>query len=200
MANTEDLRYVRTETAIRSAFMELVAEGPVASVTASAVCRRAGISRNAFYLHHASVDALYAALVGELVGAIRDESLASAGRRIDSCGQDDFEAAMVCALAEHEDVLRALLHSDDGNLARCLADGIEAAFVEAALRFGDHGGSFEHRLRCAYAAWALVGFARRWVTATDHPLADSLPRLRELQAGVSSTSAAYLLGKPTTLS
>ncbi len=200
MANTEDLRYVRTETAIRGAFMELVGEGPVAKVTASAVCRRAGISRNAFYLHHASVDALYAALVGELVGAIRAESLASADRRIDASGQDDFEAAMVSTLAEHEDVLRALFPSDDGSLARCLSDGIEEAFVEAALRFGDHGGSFEHRLRCAYAAWALVGFAQRWVAGTDRPLTDSLPRLRELQAGVSSASAAYLLGKLATLS
>ena len=53
---------------------------PVGSVTAIAVCRRAGISRNAFYLHHASVSALYAALVGELVESIRIESLASAER------------------------------------------------------------------------------------------------------------------------
>lgn len=195
MANTGDLRYVRTEAAIRNAFMELVAEGPVTSITASAVCRRAGISRNAFYLHHASVGALYAALVGELVEAIRAESLASAGRRIDTGGQDDFEAAIICVLAEHEDVLRALLPSDDGSLVKRLADSIEAAFVEAALQFGEHGGSFEHRLRCAYSAWALVGFVQRWVASTDSSLEDSLPHFRELHVGASNLSAKYLMGQ-----
>ena len=194
MANTEDLRYVRTEAAIREAFMALVAERPVASVAATAVCRRAGISRNAFYLHHASVAELYAALVGELVEAIREESLASANRRVAFDGRDDFEAAIVGALAKHEDVLRALLPSDDGSLAKCLADGMEAAFVEAALRFGEHGGSFEHRLRCAYAAWALVGFVQRWVAETDRPLTDGIDHFRELHAAASGIAAAYLMG------
>lgn len=198
MANTKDLRYMRTEAAIRDTFMALVAERPVASVTVTDVCRQAGISRNAFYLHHASVSALYAALVGELVDGIRAESLASANRRINSGGQDDFESAIIGALARHEDVLRALLPSDDGCLARCLADGIEEAFVEAALQFGKHGASFEHRLRCAYAAWAIVGFAQRWVACTDRSLADSLPHFRELHASASSTSAEYLMGAPAT--
>ena len=200
MANTQDLRYVRTEAAIRNAFMALVAKGPVASVTASAVCKRAGISRNAFYLHHSSVAALYAALIGELVNGIRAESIASADRRIGSGGQDDFEGAIIGALAMHEDVLRALLPSDDGSLVRCLADGIEEAFVEAALRFGEHGGSFEHRLRCAYSAWALVGFVQRWITGSDWPLTEGMSRFRELHASASESGAKYLLDPGVTLS
>lgn len=174
--------------------MELVAKKPVSSVTASAVCRCAGISRNAFYLHHPSVAGLYAELVGELVDSIRAESLASADRRSASGGEDDFEAAIVGALARHEDVLRALLPCDDGSLAKCLADGIEGAFVEAGLRFGEHGGSFEQRLRCAYSAWALTGFACRWVAETDQPLADGMPRFRELHASTSAVSVEYLMG------
>ena len=193
MANVEDLRYVRTEKAIRSAFMELVTEQPVSSVTASSICRRAGISRNAFYLHHASVAGLYAELIGELVNSIRAESLASADRRAASGGQDDFEAAIIGALARHEDVLRALLPSDDGSLAKCLADGIEDAFEEAALHFGEHGGSFEQRLRCAYSAWALTGFAQRWIAETDQPLANGISRFRELHANTSAISAEYLM-------
>ena len=193
MANTNDLRYVRTETAIRDAFTTLVAEKPVASVTASAVCRRAGISRNAFYLHHASVAALYAVLVGELVDGVRSESIASADRRIGADGQDDFEGAVIGALAKHEDTLRALFPSDDGSLAKCLADGIGEAFVEAALRFGEHGGSFDHQLRCAYSAWALVGFVQQWITHTDRPLTDGLGQFRELHASASESSAEYLM-------
>ena len=197
MANTQDLRYVRTEAAIRGAFMALVAETPVTSVTASAVCRRAGISRNAFYLHHSSIAALFAALVDELIADIRAESNASADRRIGSDGRDDFEGALVGAFAKHEDMLRALLLSDDGSLAKRLADGIEEGFVKAALRFGEHGGSFDYKLRCAYSAWALVGFVQRWVADSDRPLSEGMDRFRELHASVSGSSAAYLLGEAT---
>ena len=176
---------------------ELVSEKPVKSVTASDVCRRADISRNAFYLHHASVAGLYAELVNELVDGIRTESLTSVERRTASGGHDDFEAAIVNALARHEDVLRALLPSDDGTLAKRLADGIEDAFVEAALRFGEHGDSLEHRLSCAYSAWALTGFAHRWIAETDRPLTDGMPRFRELHASTSAISVEYLMGQAT---
>lgn len=197
MANTKDLRYVRTEAAIRSAFMSLVAEMPAASVTVSNVCQRAGISRNAFYLHHTSASGLYAALVEELVEDVRAESLASAERRAETGHDDALLSLMLDALARHEDTLRALLPSDDGSLAKCLAEGIEESFVQAALRFGEHGGSFEHRLRCAYAAWAIVGMTVRWIAETDRPLNEALADFEELHASVVEVSANYLLGNQT---
>lgn len=193
MPNTTDLRYVRTENAMRTAFMELVAEASVASVTASAICRRAGISRNAFYLHHASVADLYSALIGELVEDVRSESLASAKRRMSTGADDEFHEAIIASLARHEDLLRALLPSDDGSLAKCLAEGMESAFVEAALRFGAHGDTFEHHLRCTYSAWAIMGFATRWISETDLPLTEGLAVFRQLHASVVDTSVRYLM-------
>ena len=193
MTNTKDLRYVRTEEAIRKAFMDLVGETPIASITASAVCRRAGISRNAFYLHHASVSDLYAAMVGELVNDVRTESPSSAERRASTGADDAFYESIVMSLARHENLLRALLPSDDGSLAKCLADGIEAAFIEAALHFGERGGSFEHQLHCAYAAWALVGFASRWIAGTDRPLPEGLETFQELHESAVNASVRFLM-------
>lgn len=194
MVNTDDLRYVRTETAIRSAFMRLVVQEPISAVTASAICRQAGISRNAFYLHHASVAELYAVLVGELVGDVRAESLASAERRSSTGSDDAFYESIIASLSRHESLLRALLPSDDGTLAKCLADGIEAAFVEAALRFGEHGGNFDHRLRCAYSAWAIVGFALRWIEGSEGALLEGWPIFRDLHTSAVETSARHLMG------
>lgn len=199
MANTKDLRYVRTEKALRAAFMELVAEAPVTSVTASDVCRKASISRNAFYLHHASVADLYSALVEELVDDVRAESLASAERIVSADADNAFHEVIIASLARHEGTLRALLPSDDGSLAKRLACGIEDAFVDAALLFGAHGDSFDHRLRCAYSAWAIIGFASRWIASTDAPLTDGVENLHQLLASVISTSAHYLLNEPTAL-
>lgn len=193
MANKDDLRYVRTEQAIRSTFMGLVAQKSVNTVTVSEICTHAGISRNAFYLHHAGVTELYGALIDELVEDVRRESLASADRRTVTGKDDDFGMAILSALGRHEQLLRALLPADDGPLAKCLAEGIEDAYVEAALRFGEHGGRMRHRLSCAFSAWAAVGFVLRWVSLTDRPLAEAREVFNLHQSSVSDVGADYLL-------
>lgn len=198
MANTGDLRFMRTEAAMRSAFMELVAEQPVASVTASAVCRRAGISRNAFYLHHSGVAALYAAMVDELLFDVCAACLASA-ERVAASGELDalLVPSGVEMLVRHEALLRALLPSDDGTLAKRLADGIADAYVEAALVFGERGGSLEHRLRCAFSAWALLGILQQWFELADEPISGMLPYLEDFNAGIQAGATRFLTGTGT---
>ena len=195
MANDNDPRYIRTEAAIRSAFLELVRDAPVASVTASGVCRRAGISRNAFYLHHSGVAALYVAMVDELLADVRGACLASA-KRVSASGDTDegFMSSVLSALARHEGLLRALLPSDDGAIAKRLADGMADAYVEAALVLSELGDSFEHRLRCTFSAWALMGFMQRWLSLTDRPISEMLPYLSEFHAGVQINAMRYLTG------
>ncbi len=195
MANDKDPRYVRTEAAIRSAFLELVRDAPVASVTASGVCRRAGISRNAFYLHHSGVAALYTAMVDELLSGVRGACLAFA-EEVSASGDVNvgFISSVLPALARHEGLLRALLPSDDGAIAKRLADGMADAYVEAALVLSGQGDSFEHRLRCAFSAWALMGFTQRWLSLTDRPIPEMLPYLSEFHAGVQVDAMRYLTG------
>lgn len=196
MPNKQDMRFVRTEEAMRSAFMELVAEAPVESITASAVCRKAGISRNAFYLHHSGVAALYGAMVDELLSDVRETCLASA-KRVSASGALDEELvpAGVAVLEKHEELLRALLPSDDGSLAKRLADGIADAYVQVALIFGERGGSLEHRLRCAYSAWAIIGLLQRWFDLTDRPLSGILPYLSDFNAGIQVGATRFLTGE-----
>jgi len=195
MSNTKDLRYARTEAAIRAAFIRLVSDMPVGKVSASVVCRSAGISRNAFYLHHSGVSELYASLVGELIEDVRTECIASSRRVAETGAVDaDFSPAVLGALCRHEDLLRALLPSDDGSLSLCLADGLASVYIEAALLFGEHGGSFEHRLGCSFSAWAHVGLLRCWIATDERPLLEMLPSFQQLQAGVSENSTRFLRG------
>lgn len=180
---------------MRSAFMELVANRPVASVTASDVCRRAGISRNAFYLHHSGVAALYAAMVDELLADVREACLDFA-ERVSMSGDVNvgFMPPVLSALARHEGLLRSLLPSDDGTIAKRLADGMAEAYVEAALALSVQGDSLEHRLRCAFSTWALLGFMQRWLSLTDRPVSEMLPYLSELHAGVQVDAMRHLTG------
>ena len=196
MTNDNDPRYVRTEAAIRSAFLDLVREAPVASVTASDICRKAGISRNAFYLHHSCVSALYIAMFDELFADVRGACLVFMGRVSESGNiNEEFMPLMLSALAQHEELLRALLPSDDGAIAKSLADGMADAYVDAALVLSVQGDSLEHRLRCAFSAWALMGFMQRWLSLTDQPLSEMLPYLSELHAGVQADAVRYLAGE-----
>ncbi|MBR0405472.1 MAG: TetR/AcrR family transcriptional regulator [Eggerthellaceae bacterium] len=195
MANDKDPRYARTEAAIRSAFLELVRDAPVASVTASSVCRKAGISRNAFYLHHSGVAALYVAMVDELLADVREACLAFAGR-VSASGDvnEGFMSLVLAALARHEGLLRALLPSDDGAIAKRLADGMADAYVEASLVLSGQGDSLENRLRCTFSTWALMGFMQRWLSLTDRPIPEMLPNLEEFHAGVLADAMRYLTG------
>lgn len=129
----------------------------------------------------------------ELVEDIRTESLASAERRSLTGEDDSFSSSVLGAVARHEETLRALLPSDDGSLTKCLSEGIEEAFMEAALRFGERDGSQEHRLRCAYAAWAIVGMAARWISLTPRPISEAIPQFELFASGVSEQSSRYLL-------
>lgn len=193
MPNTKDMRYVRTERAIRTAFMELVAERPVGSITASAVCRHAGISRNAFYLHHSGIAELYTAMVDELRDDARTECIASAERVAASGSFDDqLVPAALNVLEKHEYLLRALLPADDGTLVRRLAEGLEEAYVEAALLFGEHGGSTEHRLRCAFSAWAILGLLQRWFELTDRPISELSPYFADFMVGIQDGATRFL--------
>ena len=195
MANDKDPRYARTEAAIRSAFLELVHNAPVTSVTASSVCRQAGISRNAFYLHHSGVAALYVAMVDELLADVRGACLSFA-EKVSASGNNDegFIPLVLSALVRHEGLLRALLPSDDGAIAKRLADGMADAYVEASLVLSDQGNSLENRLRCTFSAWALMGFMQRWLSLTDRPIQEMLPYLSEFHAGVLAEAMHYLTG------
>ena len=195
MANNKDPRFVRTEMAIRSAFLEIVSETPVASVTASGVCRQAGISRNAFYLHHSGVTALYVAMVDELLADVREACLAFAGK-VSASGNinEGFMPLVLSALVRHEELLRALLPSDDGAIAKRLAEGMADAYVVASLILSEQGDSLEHRLRCTFSAWALMGFMQRWLSLTDRPIPEMLLYLAEFHAGVQADAMHYLTG------
>lgn len=194
MANTDDLRFVRTEAAMRAAFMELVSEQPVESITASAVCRRAEISRNAFYLHHSGVAALYSAMVDELLDDMRAACVASA-ERMAATGEPDEELtpSVIDVLARHEGLLRALLPSDDGSLAKRLAGGIANGYAEAASVLSEQGRSPEFLLRCAYLAWALLGILQRWIEITDESISCLLPYVSDFKESMQAGAMRLLM-------
>lgn len=192
MSKEGDLRFKRTEAAIRRAFLSIVGEGDP-SPSASDICRRAGISRNAFYLHHAGVPALCQTLVDEIVSDIRTASIDSVGRFAESRSSDPLLAGAIAeTLARHEAVLRALLPAADGTIAASFAKALEDVYIEAARPLKDKGDGRGHRLSCAWGAWAVIGFTLRWFEETSQPLADGTADFIRLQQPLTDATSAYL--------
>lgn len=201
MANTDDLRYKSTESAIRSAFMKMIREKPLKQISVVDICKQARVSRNAFYMHHAGISSLYDALTDELISKLADECIASTNRVAMSGLYDDLLThAIFEAFVTHENLLRALIPTDDGSLQKGLAEGLAqiyatSAYDEGVSAFGQVYASREHRLACSFAAWAHIGFVTQWIKETDEPLVNARERFISLQSSVSANHYRFLSGK-----
>ena len=84
-----DIRNERTERAILDAFLDELSEKPLASITVSAVAKRAGISRSTFYAHFSNVRDVFDRALGDFVRNIRELNVQL---RCASCGDDGLDA------------------------------------------------------------------------------------------------------------
>lgn len=193
MPNTEDLRYQRTEAAIREAFLGLLAQMPLERVSVSRLCDEAHISRNAFYLHYGNTTALYQALMGDFAGEVRAECMASFDR-LAATGSVDMELprAIIAALAEREALLRTLLANDDGTLPARLAEEIEDIGIEAAAETYERARDMTYGLYAAYMSWACIGMVVRWLRRTDEPLTGILAAFDDIHRGPTEVMTRYL--------
>lgn len=195
MPNKNDLRFKRTETAIRRAFLSIAGGGnPNPSVIE--ICERAKISRNAFYLHYAGVPTLCQSLVDEIAVDIRMASAAFVERFTENRASDSLLAVAIAeALARHETVLRALLPAAGGTIAAYLAKSLEDVYMDVAQPIITGNRERGHRLACAWGAWALIGFTLRWFEETDRPLSEASTDFIRLQQPLTDAAAAYLGGQ-----
>lgn len=68
-----DLRVERTREAIEGAFRAMVCEMPADAITVKELTQRARIHRKTFYLHHASIEALFEEMIERLAGHYFDD-------------------------------------------------------------------------------------------------------------------------------
>ncbi|MDO4851147.1 MAG: TetR/AcrR family transcriptional regulator [Actinomycetota bacterium] len=195
MANMNDQRFVRTEAAIREAFLKLLGEMPLEKVSVRRLCEEAGISRNAFYLHYENISALYCALMGDFAGEVRAKCLASLNRLTAASSADmDLPRAIIDVLAEREDLLRMLLANDDGALPARLAEEIESVGIEAAASVYERAQDMTYGLYAAYASWGPIGMVVRWLRSTDEPLIGLLDAFEDMHRGPGEVFTRYLVG------
>lgn len=176
MVNKNDFRYKATEDSINKAFMQLASGKRACEVSVSELCRQAGISRNAFYLHYSGIADLCHTLIDELMSEIEQECLASAAKVLATESFDwELPSAIFDTFESHEELIRALMSADSGETSCYLASSLERIYADAATAFGMPYETREHRLMCAFDAWAHIGFFKQWIAETEQPFAEARP-------------------------
>lgn len=110
----KDIRILRTERAIRDAFICLVGERGYAAVTVKDICERADVNRNTFYLHYRDKESLMKRLL-ECVIAEQAKPVADVVSRFSAISEDMVEQTVrnLLAVMEREMPFYRILFTDD---------------------------------------------------------------------------------------
>jgi AcrR family transcriptional regulator len=162
-----DARSRRSRETLREAVLELSTTAPIAEVTASAICARAGVTRDTFYRHAESpVDLLADALAAEI-----DEAR-TVLPHTDAIG--DGERALLEHVRRRAEVYRGAMHPllaapVRHNLERSIRAGL-VLWAElhphiVPAEFADDPAAM--RIAVAYAAAGTVGAVEEWLRSDD---------------------------------
>lgn len=98
-----DRRVIKTEAAIKEAFVKLASERDFKKITISALAAEANIDRKTFYLHYPSIDALMQSLAKEEAKRMAQELKCTTPRKCDSLDPSDLMSEIYRITDEHAD-------------------------------------------------------------------------------------------------
>ncbi|MEV0618985.1 TetR/AcrR family transcriptional regulator [Nonomuraea sp. NPDC050404] len=164
--NSDDPRAQRTRARLKAAVLELAARQELATITMSALAKRAQVNRATVYLHYPDIDSL--------VTDAMEDAVAAVARAAALCPLDaprDRVPGPMAELFEHvagSATMYARMLGPHGS-ARFAARMRERLTVELAGRFADgrRPSGWEDvpvGVHAAYLAGALVGVIAHWVT------------------------------------
>ncbi|MDP3952197.1 TetR/AcrR family transcriptional regulator [Microbacterium sp.] len=162
-----DARARRSQEKLRSAVISLAMAAPIAEITASAICRGAGLTRDTFYRHaNSPVDLLADALRAEI------DELMTALPESDAIG--DGERALLEHVRRRAAVYRGAMNPllaapIRSNLDQSIRGGLELwarlhPQIVPELFVGDEAAM---RMAVAYAAAGTVGAIEEWLRSDD---------------------------------
>lgn len=159
MGKKKDLRWVRSERNIMSAFDEMLHEMPLSKITVTALAKNADMNKATFYLHYCDIYALAEAYAAKLACVMVE--------RMDFIAEfyDDpasFAAHYVAALRADSQTYgmlegNGLAHFYEEHLESCLHRAIADAAPEDAANVGDDNS----RIAASFIFGGLASAVRR---------------------------------------
>ena len=161
MEKKQDARVRYTKMMIRNSFIELLREKPVAKISVTELCERAGINRATFYAHYSDPS--------DLLRSIEDEILSDLSRWLEPAiaaqgdvALSDMLTPIIEYIGENAGVCSVLLSSSgDAGFQAKVVDAVEQPFLASFRR----GGSREvAEYFYTFAADGCVGMLKKWLS------------------------------------
>lgn len=124
-----DLRYVKTEELIRSAFLSCCREHTVEEIHIKDICAAARISRNAFYGHYESKYQLLEAIYEDVKKRMLDDLTPEIIRNLSRDAMYGVSEWCINSVDKNRDLLKVLARCSEGHFR----DLIRSVFIDATL-------------------------------------------------------------------
>ncbi|MCD8159062.1 MAG: TetR/AcrR family transcriptional regulator [Clostridiales bacterium] len=112
MQNKTDLRVVKSEKAIKEAFLELMKEKGYANITITDITNRAVINRKTFYMHYDSKEQLYDALADEFIDSLDSDSFFQKLQGLKGKHQKEIIVNLMKKTKEHKELFNILINDE----------------------------------------------------------------------------------------
>ncbi|KRN18160.1 TetR/AcrR family transcriptional regulator [Lacticaseibacillus camelliae] len=192
--NKNDLRYRKTETNLKQAYLALLAEHDCRTITVSQLCTLAQCARNTFYQHYPDLETLKDHIIGEVLDEISgafhttDTDLA----QIDANRTRQYVEGIIAGVTNQQETLQRLFAKDDGTFQKQLTDVIYAQVIAGDRSLSKVADTPVNRLNAAYLAAAVAGFIASWLSDPEVTPAMAEQTLLALHQPTINTSTAYL--------
>lgn len=177
MAKDKDLRFVRTNQMLCSAFIELLSKKKFEDITVNELCEKALIRRATFYTHFLDKYDFFAYFVRQN----RDNFINEWTEPEEDKNLRDFSIHMfrevVHYLAAHMAMVQNAMSSNAFSiLLDILADEIRVSFLEELSKAGDSTllEEISPQVAAAYYSGGIIQILRYWITAKGNPSEDIL--------------------------
>lgn len=157
----QDARVRYTQMMIKSSLMELMLTKPVAKITVTELCERAGINRATFYSHYSDPTSVLEGIEKELTDDIADRVKPA----IAAVGGDlrDSLLALVEYIRDNAGIFRVLLGSaGDVRFQSKVVDVVRAQFIEHWRTFSSTSLEDAEYIY-TFIAIGSVGVIRKWL-------------------------------------
>ncbi|ARQ07380.1 Putative HTH-type transcriptional regulator YvdT [Macrococcoides canis] len=171
-----DKRFERSEKLIRKSFIELLSNKSHQKISVSDICRKAGCSRNTFYLHYDSKDHLIAEIMDEIIQSI-EESCRPVVKDFNSIGITEskiFTDQILKAVNEQRSFIKVLINQQHWNFSKRLSEVMLASNIKEAEAINQQY-NFPHLI---YFTNGVVGYINYWLQ-TDLSLDEAQIELNE---------------------
>ena len=157
----QDARVRYTKMVIRQALLELMGTKPVAKITVTEICERAGINRATFYSHYADPTDLLQSIEAELI-----EGISVRAQPALSGGGSDILATfngIVEYIRDNAGICRVLLSdTGDAGFQNQVVNVMEKRYLEFWYS-ASSGDAEEAAYAYTYIALGSVGVLRKWL-------------------------------------